>query len=314
MKIKDLTKLDPDCRSYLPSDLIPSSGLVGVEIELEGFSRYHMFKFKSKYWTVKQDGSLRDDGLEFIFNHPLSGVDIERALFEFETWIKSYSEKYGHPNITERCSVHVHVDMRDATVRQAHVFILLYMTFETMFFHEFGKDRDGNNYCIPVGMSAAKRNLSGVGSKSEGKVTASLEGSKYTSLNTGAVYHFGSFEIRLHEGTYDSQAILKWVCILLSMKEYSDNHEINPLMFPTMISEIGLNEFVADVFDHYMDGHLYRGWQTDVMKGMRIAQDTIIYEKMKTSHIRLTSGGGDLSQRIKKFADVNNIDLEAGEE
>lgn len=313
MDIESLTNKLPDNRSFLQSDLIPSSSMVGVEIELEGLHHYGISGFKNKYWEVKNDGSLRNNGHEFVFRNPLSGVDIENALSEFDKYIRDYTKRYGPPEASERCSIHVHVDMRDATIKQSHIFVLLFLTFERMFFHEFGGNRGENNYCLPIGETGARRNLAMLGSSSMGKVADSLQGSKYTSLNTGAVYNFGSFEVRLHEGTYDVNRIFKWVCILLSMREYSKTFDVNPLQYPSIVSEIGLNDFVSNVFDHYMDDHLYKGWQTDLMRGMRQAQDVIIYEKIKANHNKITKKAGEISNLFKSYAKKNSLIIDVDE-
>lgn len=60
-------------------ELLKHHSYIGVEVELEkalGLATH----IPNTYWEVKGDGSLRDDGYEFVFKNPLAGKDVERAI------------------------------------------------------------------------------------------------------------------------------------------------------------------------------------------------------------------------------------------
>ncbi|MFW3388497.1 UNVERIFIED_CONTAM: hypothetical protein RF648_21140, partial [Kocuria sp. CPCC 205274] len=85
--------------------LIVGTHLAGVEIELENLAIEHP---SFRYWTAKNDGSLRNNGMEFVCSHPWGGVDLYNAAVEIDGFLFG-----NNPDDTWRCSTHVHVDVRD---------------------------------------------------------------------------------------------------------------------------------------------------------------------------------------------------------
>ena len=129
MNVADIIEMRPDARSIPPTDELVSSTLLGVEVEMEKAER-----LTTTYWDAKEDGSLRDGGVEYVFGAPYGGGDAIKALEELD---KLVTEKMK-PSMSERTSTHVHVDVRDLTRDQLTSFILLYMVFEQPLFKYCG--------------------------------------------------------------------------------------------------------------------------------------------------------------------------------
>jgi len=165
MKITDVFPVGNDPRTGAESKmLIDSNTAIGLELEVEDMLLYNKSDlFDSGLWTIVEDGSLRDNGIEFIMGvaslqqkdiSPLKGVDIDRALNLLE---QSLEETEAIPNLSERTSMHVHVDIRDLTVDQLINYILLFSIFEETFFKYSDYSRYTNNYCKPIGCAHLAR-------------------------------------------------------------------------------------------------------------------------------------------------------------
>lgn len=115
---------------------------VGVEIEWE---QYHPLEgHQMEYWNITHDGSLRDSGVEFV-STPLTPDSVRYA----------FAEMMGHHGTsftvasTDRCGVHVHVNVLGLTYGQFLSLCVLYAGAEPGFMMVAGEQRNDNVFCIP---------------------------------------------------------------------------------------------------------------------------------------------------------------------
>ena len=136
-----LHNISADPCTYTPSDKFVSSSLVGVEFELEGMNRFRVDDPEfAAYWKIVEDGSLRDGGKEFVLSRPFAGADLDKALSLFDKHVS----KSGHDiKISDRTSVHVHIDVRDLTFAQLTI-------FETALFNMAGETRANNIFATSL--------------------------------------------------------------------------------------------------------------------------------------------------------------------
>lgn len=285
MKIANMVNHPIDSRSYVSSDLLVSQALVGVEVELEGVSN-EIRGEEFTYWSAVEDGSLRDGGVELKFSHPYSGTDIIDALRELESTIRNIKVE---PILSERTSVHVHVDVRDLTFKQFQLFLILYMIFEKTLFKYCGENRKNNIFCLSfedaqhVISSISQLISEGLSDDPDLFIAYLAQIPKYSACNLGALREFGSIEFRGHEGEWRYEEILRWINILLCIKKYSvemSNIDLNEL--PKTISDDGLLYLFNKVFDGYIDDLYYPEITEDILDGIRIAQDAINIVEMQT--------------------------------
>jgi hypothetical protein len=233
------------------NSLILNNQGVGVELEIENikysFSRDHVpeipvsSRFYSDYndklpslggfWKVVKDGSLRE-GTEFVFSGPLVGANITAALSSMTAFLSAFRANRKPAKITDRCSVHVHLDVRDLDDKELCNLILLYILVERVLFFFINPERIKNNYCRPLTDSAFKyvyrdimTRTSGL-DRSEDRVDAVISAihssaDKYSALNILPVVKYGSVEFRHHKGTTDMDAVLKWINVILAVKKAS---------------------------------------------------------------------------------------------
>lgn len=291
MKLEDVIGYESEPRTFAPSPLLPSNDFVGVEVELEGFDEIHKSIMESGFWSVESDPSLRGGGKEFLYRYPLNGQDIITSMKEFDTFIQWYEGEYGEERIdcSERTSVHVHLDVRGMTSKQLLNLALINMTFEGSLLKLFGPGREDSNYCLPMEKGTDRFRLAHLMSDDQGSILQAISSSKYSSFNTLPIKTQGSVEFRIHTGCKSGEDILNWIYIILCMKSYALSMDVNWLEYPGYVSLIGMDEYVRRVFKDHSEQFLYQGYQEDLFKGIRVAQDTVIRISLKEAHDKYTT-------------------------
>lgn len=186
---------------------------VGVEIELE------QVRLKSGILpssiNMIEDGSLKVQGREFT-TIPIRFCYLEQELARL---FSSMSK----PLISQRCSVHVHLNARDFTEDELLKFLLIYLIFERRLF-KFSGNRVDNIFCAPlysnlheIGEQVRTLDISGV---------KTMVWNKYSALNLcplwggegGASGKYGTVEFRHMAGTTDITRIITWINLIISLK------------------------------------------------------------------------------------------------
>lgn len=251
--MSSLFDYQPDNRSYRLCPQYPTTDKVGLEVELENVPRDDV---RFKYIRRIEDGSLRDDGAEFIFKNPYCGEDLVNALGEFKGYLGL------NPDITcgERTSVHVHVDIRDMTTWQIFKMLTTYLVFEKSIYHMCGPDRYHCNFCQPLAENQHGLEIVGLMNSHSDKYSKGavengiVRQGKYSGLNLTSINMMGSIEFRMHEGTKDIDRIENFIKTLLRLKRFAIESEIDPKQYPGFLSEMGTADFCSIVFEDYAVG------------------------------------------------------------
>lgn len=186
--------------------------LFGLEIEVENISKIPEFDF---YWRTVKDGSLRNNGREFV-SIPLRANQIEPALLYLKDRLAFYGNDY---KFSPRTSVHIHMNVRDFTWDRVKTFVLLYAIFEKHFFHLVGKVRENNIFCVPLYKT---NQLWGILQLEECN-----KWHKYNALNLACIYgdddvkRYGTVEFRHLYGTLDINTIITWINNIECLHKYS---------------------------------------------------------------------------------------------
>lgn len=267
---KELTRYDPDPNLPLPLEL------VGVEVELEGTER--MLNPNDEYWRVTNDGSLRNNGREFVFREPLYGVAIRDALADLQHHIDG-----GRPQLSERCSVHVHINISDLTTLQLHKFLILYLIFERVLVKYHKTTRENNIFCVPF--YKAPRDIAVIDALMSEDVDTIhnmfTHFNKYYAVNLEAVREFGSLEFRHMGGCLDMADVFKWIKIIMYLKKASIDENYNPYNLITNISGRGPRAVFFEIFGESAELLDYDDIEHDIIKGVRLAQLTVIDKELQ---------------------------------
>jgi Putative amidoligase enzyme len=172
--------------------------LYGVELEIESAGGGGEWVFPGI--TITTDGSLRNEGREFITS-PMTFSNLHHCLERF-------FKKSGvtAANYSERCSVHVHTNCRDLTLNQIKGLCLLYQVFERLFYKYAGADRDKNIFCTPWNQTMLSQKLL----SDDAFLHKLRDWQKYTGLNLLPLRDLGTVEWRHLPGTPDLEMIMNW--------------------------------------------------------------------------------------------------------
>ena len=172
---------------------------LGIECEIESIYNYN--KLQTTLWNPTNDGSLRNNGMEFI-SVPLS---IDDAPTAFKNLHASLQFREKADAFSPRTSTHVHVNVLDFTPAQVRTFTLLYALFEECFFGMVDINRRHNIHCVPLTETYLPqlyhRNLDSL----------IHNWHKYTAFNLLPVAAQGTVEFRHLQGTDDVQLLQEWL-------------------------------------------------------------------------------------------------------
>lgn len=244
--------------------------LMGVELEYEDVIRRD--NSAPPLWTAVEDGSLRNNGIEYIFSEPLYGTGIKEALDGMQEHVNNIS-----PDVGARTSVHVHLNVSDMDVDQLMTLIILYLVFEKAIVSYHGGMREDNIFCVPYykapdALAQLIHLFQHQNEVSSMDVRSILSGfNKYYGLNIGAVIQHGSLEFRHMAGTTDMNKVREWICIIQQLKSTALRTGANYMDLITNMS--GNSSFItSEVFGEFagaLDKYVH---VDDLVQGARLAQ------------------------------------------
>lgn len=189
--------------------------ICGAELEIEDVRDYHAGHLEDNGVSVTEDGSLRNNGKEFLLapSYLLSSVE----KFKY-THAKI---KLGPNPFSARTSVHVHVNCMYSTVEQVRTLLLLYAIFEPLTFAYAGTERKNNIHCMPL-------NSTYMPNKYGNPIPDLVEGwHKYTAFNLCPLRELGTVEFRHLGGTADPVRYEEWLKFISTL--WNAAHEIGSL-------------------------------------------------------------------------------------
>lgn len=287
---------------------------VGIEYEIENYrgvrrgsgSGDSVTTVLNQLWTVVDDGSLRNNGKEFV-SRPISGNNIPLAISALGSYIE-YEISKADPSV--RCGIHVHVNAMDLTVTQLFGWISLYRIFERQLY-KFSGNRDKNLFCLPTWafdghiMSALGYIPSRPGNAA---VTLASNGYKYSGLNTKPLSRMGTLEFRQMQTVRDYDKIALWVEYLTRIKgggsaecETTDGFIAYLEKLSNLNTSSEYTELLMSTFGERGKFLQFDGWKNDMAQG-------VIAVKEQLSHIK------KVSKSSKKYIPepINLDDVERG--
>lgn len=255
--------------------LVDSKTLIGIEVELENVRFPAQFPIlqKSPFWEAEKDHSLRGNSVEWKFAFPLRGHDVEYAVKELEHNILLHC----NPVKSDRTSTHVHININDLSKYQLYRFILLSITLERLLYHYAGEHRANSIFCVPFYKSDLEVDQfkylidNTITMKTNTKNLMSND-YRYSGINMAAIRNYGTLEFRMLDSEWNATNLLRWINILLLIKNYAINLEQPMVELHKELSRTGMGKLVSDVFGEYESYFKYSDMEFDVLKGLRLAQ------------------------------------------
>lgn len=177
--------------------------IVGIECEIESIKSWRVGGWKA-FFNITEDGSLRNDGREFI-SQPMP---ITALLEGFKILHKDLIYHPQFDPFSERTSIHVHVNCQNLTTDQVRNIILMYALFEEFFFAQTLPSRRDNIHCVPLTETFLPAQYSA------DLVRLFERWQKYTALNIKPLNEHGTIEFRHMHGHDDPVLLESWLrCI-----------------------------------------------------------------------------------------------------
>lgn len=194
-------------REFAANELnAPATPGYGIEVEAENFDpmrRAAEARALSRYWNIKDDGSLRNNGVEFVSKF-LPDEDVPGAV----SLLYGRTRRMWRPSV--RTGIHIHVNMLHLSWAQVLRVLEYYAFAEPLLFSYLGSEREENIYCVPWYRAPQEAEL--VSSCiNRGDMFRLRESCKYSALFCGPMRTFGTIEFR-HAPTFttEEQMMLWW--------------------------------------------------------------------------------------------------------
>lgn len=259
-----------DCsKIYAPAaDVIDSDLAVGIEVEVESFTLNR--NPNGHVWILKGDGSLRNNGVEYI-TVPIAARYAPAALDEL--LVTSLS-----PNccFSPRTSIHVHVNMQTFETNQVMDVVLLYTLLESLFYKYTGRGRIKNIYCVPVFDTSM---LKGQAVRSHLGVTTE-QWSKYAGLNLLRLKDLGTMEFRHMHGTFDAHKVSIWIRLIIKLCTFAREagSEYIRKLCQSAEGALDIPNLLRDIFGGDADYLKYRSFE-DVRRGLDAVRLAFVADK-----------------------------------
>lgn len=217
----------------------PTSRLYGVEVEYENVIDPPCVR--DIHWSATPDGSLRNNGLEFI----TEPIPLHNAVTAFRHL--NNVAKFAGWEDTARTGIHVHADMRDLTFDRVKGVIAAYAAFEPLMFRLVDPTREENIYCVPWYRAPDQAGI--VPFLGRGRMdterTAGMALVKYSALYLRPLWRFGTLEFRQAETWREPAPFRRWICAISRLVEWGKDET------PASVIEkcsSNPNQLVQDIF------------------------------------------------------------------
>ena len=239
--------------------------LVGIEIECEGT---RLPRDLPKGWTIHEDGSLRGESAEYVFNTPASEKNWARRLDDLANTFREAGSEFRE---SYRTSVHVHLNAKPLLFHQVYSWIMLYVVFEDALGHIAGKERLGNLFCLRARdaeffIESLRRAVI-----EDYPNVLTTDNLRYSAVNPVAIMRHGSLEFRAFRGTTDVEAIKFWTRTLLDVRTAAMKMA-NPAAIPAAFSDLGVDDFARSIFNVEALDQFPKGWQDSALENLRVIQ------------------------------------------
>lgn len=251
-------------------------GEVGLEIECESESSVFRKENIPSPWEYHHDGSLRgNDNAEYVLSSPIEFSKVEAAL---ETLWDMFKKDGTVLSVSNRTSVHVHLNVQLFHLNRLAAFLGMYFSIEELLAEWCGEHRVGNLFCLRAkdAMSVITTIRNFIQRDGDMRIP---EGMHYAGLNCHALSKFGSIEIRTLRGVTDYKTILDWVNMLQYMYDLSKDFP-DPREIPSMLSTYGPDGYLEHILGSQNKAVLLSGIsftpqriRESLYEGIRLAQE-----------------------------------------
>ena len=242
--IRDSMPFHSPSKGRLFSDVVT----VGLEFEIETrnpdeayFSTYNTF------WRAELDGTLRNNGREYVLKQPQCGGQLVAAIDQLYR-----SLDLEALDCSDLCSTHVHIDVRDLDYRFVVLFIVLCTLLEDNLFSITKSSFRKNNAYAPSIIDNHGHWSQLLDFWSNGFSVFSnrdnlTDHRKYSSINMESLLRFGSVEFRHTRGMPDKKDLFAFINILISTRDFVSQQRLKYQRIDRQIMLVAIHEFTKKI-------------------------------------------------------------------
>jgi hypothetical protein len=239
-----------------PIDWPLPNEMMGIELEAESVYIGTQAPLNLAGWTIDRDGSLRNDGREFVLSQPLAGSSLTRAihtLFAMQSPVNGQILRY---QANPRAGTHIHINWIQDTVGSAAALIALMYMIEPLVYSWADEDRAWCSYCNPLSDIPANilNKLLRMDNEDEddGWLIREIDDEsvgRYHGLNIVALAKYGTFEFRYFPSTTSQADLVKWVKFVQLAKRCARAFEDDASVLVERLLQGNVAAFLQEYFD-----------------------------------------------------------------
>lgn len=241
---------------YTPQLTVDPERYVGIEVEVENAASDTVHEIIShNFIKITEDGSLRNNGLEYI-------TCPHKSKYTASLLEQLFSLLHKDHKFTTRTSIHIHVNARDMTPIQIRGLVLVYLTVERLLYNWIKNDRDKSIFCVPIIETELATYLLN---------KKKYDWMKYTGLNLKPLTGLGTIEFRHMHGNKDLQRNIEpWLNMILCLFKFATQHDYKYIQGRVFELNTTSNyyTFLHDVFGHYAGLLAHPEYHKDMEEGV----------------------------------------------
>jgi hypothetical protein len=246
---------------------------VGIEIEMEGADLVK----GPVGWETTSDGSLRGESCEWVLSRPQSEEDSFILLDRLQAHLTKHLSILRP---SDRCGVHIHVNVQDMLTEDVIKFAILYLVLEDLMVEWCGEDREGNLFCLRA-QDAEYIVKCLLEAKKKGTFTKIAgQDIRYASMNITSLMKYGSLEFRAMRTPKDFNRIKTWIKMLLAIKRAATTYKTTEEIIE-LISMRGGRFFLRSIFGELASEFTNVRLNDRIITAARRVQDVAFAEKWK---------------------------------
>lgn len=240
-----------------PSERLVNDMFIGVEVEVDRVFDINV----PRGWTGVEEGSLREEGMEFVLSTPRNGRELIQCLENLEDRLRGTSAY-----MSKDTSVHVHFDMTSLDEAQVLRTVVAFVVFEDVLMNMFAKDRMKNPFCARISDSP------GILKTVANYLTSSYDPdtpdflreedthiTRYLNINIRSLSKFGTLEIRGMHGTYNANEIINWINAWMAVYQFAISSSTSvPLRLKNMAYPDAMRMVFEAIQPVMRDAELYK--------------------------------------------------------
>lgn len=195
----------------MPRFNLPTRGY-GIELETQRGDVRRLGTFGKHH-----DGSI--DGWEFV-------SPILRGRSGLRT-IRQFIERGEGIRVDRQCGYHVHIGMEALDNRKLFKVFMAYLATQDQWFLRVTRSRHSNSYCMRHDNSMFADALSGC-RRGVNFMDFCYDQDRYNWLNIAAYEEHGTFENRLHHGTWNWRKVNRWIVLNLHFVRLATRMRVAP--------------------------------------------------------------------------------------